>query len=193
MSAEKKGQTERVIGERKMVLRFLILAVALAGACGIPRTAVSQGNSPVPIDVAHHKASEAYFRLFEAKQTWQKAREIAHQTKYHGRQGRLAIIDTPEKHQFVLETFDFGRRNYANIIWIGLRYWCSFRALMWVNGNELKQGGFSVWTSPWYRSDVRCGQANIDYMGVYYNAQNRWQAAGQRKLGDHFLVEYPTS
>lgn len=179
-------------GRNKNVFyRFLLLIGALGLVWGISDTATGQGKRPTPIDIAYHSNSQAYFRLYKSTKPWGEAEKFATQSIYKGRQGRLAIIDTPEKHRWVVETFDFSKRDYANIIWIGLRYWCSFRKLMWVDGELLEPGDFSVWSAQWYRTNVRCGKVDIDYMGVYYTAKNRWQAAGQPKWGDHFLVEFP--
>lgn len=144
-------------------------------------------------DVIYHEPSDTYFELVvtgaavEANRLgWPAAAKRAAKKNYHGRQGRLAIVDTSEKHQFIQDNFDFPLPT-----WIGLRYWCSSRMLMWVDASIHAHTAFQSWARPWHRTHIRCGKNKIPYMPVYYTEDGRWQASGSAKKFRAFLVEYP--
>ncbi len=158
--------------------------------------AARSGDPPI-----YNPATKSYFQLLSLstyKKRWQDAREAAASQFFQGTRGRLAVIDRPETHEFVLENFEF-----RNPIWIGLRYWCSFRMLEWTGQrpySPTEPGRFHAWHPQWYRNDqsncapTRRGQEN--YMPVYYQplGENnaRWQASGPAKFFGLYLVEFPT-
>lgn len=144
-------------------------------------------------DTVHlHEPSGSYFELLDFAWTrkneisWDKAAEKAGRENYRGRRGQLAIVDTVDKHQFIRRHFDFRRP-----AWIGLRYWCSFRKMMWVDGSVHTHQAYQPWTTPWHRTGIRCGRNKIPWMPVYYTKDERWQAAGYRKAFRSMIVEYP--
>jgi hypothetical protein len=111
---------------------------------------------------------------------------------YKGRRGRLAIVDNGALYGWILEKFELVSRSTEKT-WIGLRYMCGSRALMWANGKEHPHSAFSFWDYPWYRVDgIRCGKSKVPWMGVYISGEtSRWRAAGDKKIYSRYLVEYP--
>ena len=116
--------------------------------------------------------------------------------------GRLAVIDRPETHQFILQKFILQNFEVNKVIWIGLRYWCHFRLLEW-NGlrpySPSDPGHFQAWHPQWARGKGCVGKSARGWdavLGVYYQPLGkqsaRWQAVGFAKFFNRFLVEYPT-
>ncbi|WP_281300077.1 MULTISPECIES: C-type lectin domain-containing protein [unclassified Iodidimonas] len=126
---------------------------------------------------------------------WKRANNTARSMTFRGRNGRLAVIDSPELYDWILEQWDVGSIQYDGDTWIGLRYWCNFRKLTWSDGSTHPFGAFGPWDAQWYRNgDIRCGVNAMDYMPVYISKNTRrWKAAGQMKGYAYFLVEYPPS
>ena len=124
---------------------------------------------------------------------WLKAQKKASSLKYKGVRGRLAIVRDLETHSFLRANFQFD-----STTWIGLRFFCSVRKLVWVDGSEHKRSSFKAWHRKWYRNaEVRCSTQNkLGYMPVYYLPNDKgfkWQAAGPVKGGfNSYVVEYPT-
>ncbi len=172
------------------------LVVMLIPLCMVGSTAFSAakpGDPPI-----YNPASKSYFQLIKENKTlpWLGARSAALSKNFKGVRGRLAVIDRPETHQFILQNFDISRE-----IWIGLRYWCRFRMLEW-NGlrpySPADPGHFHAWHPQWYRNTPLCGELSKEkgYKPVYYQPLGernaRWQASGHAKFFPRFLVEYPT-
>ena len=142
-----------------------------------------------------HEESGRYFQVIRVTPgqllnfNWGQANALASRQKYKGRRGRLAIIDDPSVHEFLTSTFRVRRNT-----WIGLRYMCSNRALVWVNGE--KQHGFAPWGRPWSLSEAvgntgdPC-RGSSHYLGVAYTPSMRWLASGHAKGWKSMLVEYP--
>lgn len=123
--------------------------------------------------------------------SWADAANRVSRLTYKGTNGRLAIVRDVETHEFLLQ---FPLKAPT---WIGLRLDCSTRELYWVDGSTLEKKDFHAWDlSQWYLTEnIRCSKSNnINHMGVFYQSRKdfRWQAAGQEKLFDYFLIEYPT-
>lgn len=124
---------------------------------------------------------------------WLKAQKKSSSLKYKGVRGRLAIVKDLETHSFLRANFQFD-----STTWIGLRFYCSVRKLVWVDGSEHKRSSFKAWHRQWYRNaEVRCSNQNgLGFMPVYYLSNEKgfkWQAAGPVKGGfNSYLVEYPT-
>lgn len=142
--------------------------------------------------MAHHANSGSYFELIDLGGTrkdeipWSDAAQKAATKRHKGRSGRLSIVDTREKHEFIKNNFDLEKPT-----WIGLRYFCGYRKLLWIDGSVHRRGGLQPWTVPWHRTHIRCGANKIPYMPVYYTKEARWQAAGSAKHFRAMLVEYP--
>lgn len=182
---------------RLRLLAFVLSAGLLAGSLGWSVGLAAEAGSP-PI---YNPATESYFQLLTLntqKKRWLDAREAAASKFFKGTRGRLAVVDRPETHEFVLENFEF-----KSPIWIGLRYWCGFRMLEWTGQRPYspsEPGRFHAWHPQWYRNDQSiCApsrQGTNNFMPVYYqplgNRNARWQASGPAKFFSLYLVEFPT-
>ncbi|WP_299614801.1 C-type lectin domain-containing protein [Pelagibius sp.] len=170
---------------------LLSLNVAVGDAA-----AVTKANDP-PI---YNPASKSYFQLLTTtggQGYWGSALEQARAQVFKGVRGRLAVVDTSETHEFIMKQFDM-----SNPIWIGLRYWCSFRMLEWVGlrpYSPTDPGHFHQWHPQWARHGQGCVPGSSGpraYMGVYYQPLGkqtaRWQAARAGKGFSLYLVEFPT-
>jgi hypothetical protein len=84
------------------------------------------------------------------------------------------------------------------VTWIGLRFLCSVRKLVWIDGSEHKRSEFKAWARQWFRNaKVRCRtQNNLGFMPVYYLPDTegfKWQASSPVKGGfNAYVVEFPT-
>jgi hypothetical protein len=149
-------------------------------------------------DLEYYEPSGSYFQLVrdDTKRLsgvrWHEAAADAAKMTYKGRRGRLAIVDNGALYGWILEKFELVSRSTEKT-WIGLRYMCGSRALMWANGKEHPHSAFSFWDYPWYRVDgIRCGKSKVPWMGVYISGEtSRWRAAGDKKIYSRYLVEYP--
>ncbi len=166
-------------------------------------SAAKPGDPPI-----YNPASKSYFQLLTLTtqtKSWRFAHGAALSRTFKGVHGRLAVIDRPGTHQFILQNFDITRET-----WIGLRYWCQFRVLEW-NGLRAYSPGdpghFHAWHPQWYRSPAEtwsygtptiCKYATTKehYLTFYYQPLGernaRWQASGNEKHWTQYLVEYPT-
>ncbi|RMD88476.1 MAG: hypothetical protein D6807_05655 [Alphaproteobacteria bacterium] len=125
---------------------------------------------------------------------WPEARVAAAKRQFKGRQGRLAVIDSPELYEWILATFDLGQYAHEGRTWIGLRYWCRFRQLTLANGEVYPDTGFTAWDRPWSRpgGQTCTSNAKLPYMSVYIEGTTgRWRATGYRKRFPFYLVEFP--
>ncbi|MEK9644533.1 MAG: hypothetical protein VW547_03220 [Alphaproteobacteria bacterium] len=122
-----------------------------------------------------------------------KAQKKAASIEFKGVQGRRGIVSDLETHSFLRANFQFG-----STTWIRLRFFCSIRRLVWVDGAEHKRSEFKVWARQWFRNaEVLCrNQTKLGFMPVYYLSDDKgfkWQAARSVKSGFRaYLVEYPT-
>ncbi|CCQ72905.1 C-type lectin domain-containing protein [Magnetospira sp. QH-2] len=158
----------------------------------------------------YNPESKSYFALVKAdvQQKFWDTLDVAAAARTHKDvHGRLAIIRTRETHDFVMKNLAI-----KSPTWIGLRYWCTFKSLQWVDGSKVKGADFQHWQSPWYRSkkttcldDPRSSRV---FMPVYYEPKNYrekgvflkgsknddayWRAAGHEQPFSHYLIEFPT-
>jgi len=146
-------------------------------------------------EIAYHAPSDTYYELVRRPPpvrqndvAWKDAVALADKRTHKRRQGQLAIVDGPELHRFLTETFSFDAPT-----WIGLRYWCRYRRMMWVNGTTHAHADFQAWANPWHRTQVTCSHNDIPYMPVYYTSRGQWQASGTVKRFMAYLVAYPAS
>ena len=159
-------------------------------------SAAKPGDPPI-----YNPASKSYFQLLTLttlRKQWRFAHGAALSRTFKGVRGRLAVIDRPETHQFILQNFELKFP-----MWIGLRYWCRFRMLEW-NGlrpySPSDPGHFQAWHPQWTRGNKGCvgksAEGRDAVLGVYYQPigkrNARWQAVGFAKFFGRFLVEYPT-
>lgn len=154
--------------------------------------------------IVYDPVSKSYFQLhgFTAAESkdprrvgdWLSAQSIASSLTFKGVPGRLAIVKTPEVHDFLLRTFRSFNRDDA---WIGMKVDCKSMKAYWTDGTPVDQQSFSAWDlGRWYRTDINCmNNPALGWMGVYYkpaNAGFRWQASGPAKAFEYMFIEYPT-
>ncbi len=174
---------------------FVVMLIPLCMAGTTALSAAKPDDPPI-----YNPASKSYFQLLKQttkKQNWGSAHRAALSRTFKGVRGRLAVIDRPETHQFILQNFEVNEE-----IWIGLRYWCRFRMLEW-NGlrpySPGDPGHFQAWHQQWYRKTPSCSSWRGNdqaYKPFYYQPLGgmnaRWQASGVAKAFPRYLVEYPT-
>jgi len=102
-------------------MRTILFTLALVFV-GVP-ACWAQGIATSP--PVYNPATKSYFQLVENQYhsyVWDKAQAEARTKIYKGVAGRLAVVDSPETHEFLVDHFDL--RDPRKAIWIGLRYWC---------------------------------------------------------------------
>ena len=151
------------------------------------------GLTPKPVKPAYNPHTKSWFELrvdLPKPSNWQNAVKFSRRHTFKGVRGRLAVVKDLETHSFLRANFDV-----IGPTWIGLRYFCSFRKLVWADGTEQPRTAFKMWAKKWYRTDVRCGKERIQFMPVYYLPTRhgfKWQASGPAKYFVSYFVEYPT-
>lgn len=176
-----------------------VLTVGLVGVLIAVGVAWSKASHGEPLYSPH---SKSYFELRSDKKNalWSEAQEAAEKLVYKGARGRLAVVRGIEVHQFLFRNFRLLEET-----WIGLRFWCRFKKLQWIDGRIHPRDGFNYWDPRWYRyygsADPGLqwcqsnGSARSGYMPVYYLPSDkgyRWQAVDSSKVFNYYLVEYPT-
>jgi len=171
-----------------------ILIISLSGPA-YPVEKPPPSSRPVAQGPILDQESGSYFELRLHKKGdptrhWDGAQRAAAGSTYQGRPGRLAVIKD-------LRTLNFIRENFrlSQPAWIGMRFYCGFRKLMWVTGEiqPLKSPG--MWAPSWHRTDIKCGNNNFQYMPIYLTEETSgsvsWQASGPAKAFNTYLIEYP--
>jgi len=188
------GRMEGVMRKIGVLLMLAILATAFEASA-----AAQYGK------VLYYAPSGRYFELVKVTKadapdryipdyTWLQADQAARQRVYKGIKGRLAAVDTQEVHTFILENLQPDQWTF-----IGLRYFCKVRKLLWTNGKSLERGQFQAWHPQWDQSaGAGCvnGGGEADWMSVAYTPANdgfRWVAKGAKKRYYAYIVEYPTN
>jgi len=188
----------------KRVLAVSILAVNISA----PTKAEPVYNQPV-----YNSVSKSYFELYSPDATdpkkrpvsisggieWIHAAKMAQKKTFHGVQGRLAIVNTRQIHEFLRDTFQS-----AGPVWIGLRYWCRYRKLQWVTGSIHPRGSFQKWGRIWnqvaaapsgQQKRANCPNSKQHTLGVHYWGVDQgffWNANGRFKQFNALFIEYPT-
>lgn len=185
----------------KSVWLFAVVLVAALSSSylgsGRILAAAELGDPPI-----YNPASKSYFQLVRntGRSVWADAYKTALAQTYKGVRGRLAVVDSLETHQFISENFDLSR----GAVWIGLRYWCDYRMLMWNDQRPYSPadpGHFQAWHPQWIRGgyeNTSCASwwaKDKAYMAVYYETFDglgaRWKAIGPQKGFGRILVEFP--
>ena len=169
----------------------LLVVIAFVTPLASPGSA-QEGNEPEdqPVYFPHTKS---YFSMMEIAHhpQWSVYNKRVQTKSYRGVRGRLAIIRDKETHEFVKKTF-----NLSKPTWIGLRFFCRYRKLVWSDGSTHPLSDFKIWAKQWYRNrGITCSSAHIDWMTVYYTPTSIgpvWQASGPGKGFSYALIEYPT-
>ena len=181
--------------------RSLLPALLAFTLFSVPATADAQqlpserraGSSGVAIKPIYNPHTKSYFELrvdLPDPPNWQTAVRYARTRKFKGVRGRLAQVKDLNTHSFLQANFEIREE-----AWIGLRYFCSFRKLVWADGEEQPRKAFKMWAKRWHRTKIKCGSQNISYMPIYYLPATkgfRWQASGPAKYFVSYFVEYQT-
>ena len=186
----------RALAARQAVDTAALLLLLLFALGSGTAQAVSGAEDP-PV---YNPASKSYFQLLKTTGkhgNWPESLEQAYRKTYKGVRGRLAVIDTPETHEFIMRNFDVSSE-----MWIGLRYWCEFRLLEWVGLRPFSPSDvdrFQLWHPQWSRGNQFCppnASGPGAFLGVYYQPTSKtsalWQAVRTGKGFGLLLVEYPT-
>ncbi len=188
---------------------WIIAIGALTLNISAPVNAEPVYNKPV-----YNPTSKSYFELYSPDADdpkkrpvsisggieWIHAARIAHKKSFRGTRGRLAIVNTQQIHEFLRDTFD-----PAGAVWIGLRYWCRYNKLQWVNGKFHPFDGFHKWGRHWNQNAAQplqgpkppyCPRSHKKAtLGVHYWGTNHgffWNANGTYKQFNALFIEYPT-
>lgn len=138
------------------------------------------------------KVTRAESKSYIPEFNWEEADRAARMRVYKGIHGRLASIETQAIHTFVFENLQPDEWTF-----IGLRYFCKLRKLMWSSGKSLERGQFQAWHAQWDQSETAgCVKSTgeADWMPVAYSPSRegfRWVAKGARKKYYAYIVEYP--
>ena len=128
------------------------------------------------------------------------AMAMASKRSYKGARGRLAIVKSLTTHEFLAKHL-----SPAGSAWIGLRYYCRFNKLMWVNGEIFENGkDFAPWSprgwrlqggSPRSTKESTCPSGRAGALPVHYWGMEdgfSWNANGYAKGFNAMIIEYPT-
>lgn len=190
---------------RRMLATMIVFFASYAGHADAKMLL----NTPV-----YNPQTKSYFELYAPAPkkallgeniyglSWRAAWRLAQQQEFHGVRGRLAVVKSRSVSDFLRDTFKPDME-----AWIGLRYWCRFHKLQWVNGDVWKLGDFSLWGRVWDREAEYPGQpgqreathtciGNAAYhLGVHYWRREYgfyWNANGYDKHWNLMFVEFPT-
>ena len=201
-----EGHSRRFPAARRVAAA---LTVALPLLHAPEQTNAQEGGRPVFGEKVYFPGTKNYYELVGAEAgdshrgalvmeiTWERAMRKATRRSYKGVQGRLAVVRSEKLHTFLKRTF-----RPDQITWIGLRYWCRFNRMQWVNGDFHDRSDYQRWDTVWARlggrphgqSKPRCHGAAwywpVHYWGVGYGF--RWNANDMQKEGHAYFVEYPT-
>ena len=123
--------------------------------------------------------------------SWRKARGFARSLNFGGVRGRMANVDSADRMKFIHDNFEI---NHA--AWVGGRFICRGRKLLWENGKIQKTGDYTRSHSKWYLTQkIRCSTQRLPYMPLLVTAEKNgfyWRASGPNKVFDFVLVEFPT-
>lgn len=184
-----------------MVLGALAFRVVPGEALAVMET--NPGGFLWRSEPVYNPDTESYYQMVQETKvskggpTWAQAQERAESWQYKGRQGRLAIIDSPQLYDWIRTEFILNNKRphkgvgYSHT-WIGLRYWCSVRELIWVDGSEHPHDSYAPWNTPWHHGGFTCTTNDLTYMGVFLSGEtDLWLAVGSKKRWRSYVVEYP--
>jgi hypothetical protein len=170
-------------------------AIALALFLVFGGLAKAQDTSDQKIGIPiYDPGSKRYFAFMASdpqNTTWDRVYQQARGLYYKGVQGRLAIVDSFEVHDFLLTHWPL---KYFEDAWIGLRYLCRARKLVWSDGKPFNPTEFAAWDKVWKQDIYFCGDVNDpkDWAPIAYSPQFTWIAKGRHKGYRWYFMEYPT-
>jgi hypothetical protein len=139
--------------------------------------------------------AKRYFELIDAfNREWKEVKADAETHQYKGVQGRLAIVDSAEVHNFLLLKFRADKKT-----WIGMEYMCQNRVLIDSTGKRMDGLTFQAWAREWKLDGYACNSGTmakeLEYMPLAYTEVRegfRWTGWGVAKRFDAYFIEYPT-
>jgi hypothetical protein len=178
-----------------LISRLFVSLIALlfsASASVAQQPATQPINTPI-----YDPAAKRYFALMPTEKrafagSWDNVATQARRQVFKGVQGRLAIVDNFEIHEFLLRHFHPDHYQY---VWIGLRYLCRARRLEWSDGRAFTPGSFQVWDVNWKQDIYVCSDKNDprDWAPVAYSPEMRsWIVKGRHKQYEWSFIEFPT-
>lgn len=176
------------------MLRYRIALIALGIFLVFGSIAKAQDTSDQKIGIPiYDPGSKRYFVMMHTsgQGTWDKVYAEARGLAYKGVQGRLAIVDSFEVHDFLLTHWPL---KYFEDAWIGLRYLCRARKLVWSDGKAFNPMEFAAWDKVWKQDIYFCGDIHDpnDWAPIAYSPQFTWIAKGRHKGYQWYFMEYPT-
>lgn len=184
--------------------RVAAMVLALAVFLAVPG---GPARAEKMIGPYYNPQTQSWFGLIKRNRdgflNFETARMIAQARTYKGLRGRLAIVRDKQTHDFIIDKLG---GSMVRMTLFGLRYWCKYGRLQWVDGSFQKAQAFGPWQMPWMLTDngrpASCGQ----YLAVYYEPAgmsykgmaddpviygNHWRAVGSEKHFWEFLIEFP--
>jgi hypothetical protein len=193
------SRPKHVSSGRVTAMKRLFLSTAIALSACLLATTTTGWAKPVSLsEPVYNPATKSYFALVwddenaanpeDQGLTWGEAYQRAKQRLFKGAQGRLAIINSLETHEFLINHF----RPQAEA-WIGVRYFCKARILERSDGVQMTRQTFQAWAPNW-RAGYACANDQQEYMPVYLSVASgfRWLGQGIAKRYHEYLVEFPT-
>lgn len=184
---------------------FVSVAFLIAASAGGAKAA----GEPVYDTKVYFSGTKSYYEMIPAMPGdsirgdvreigWTRAETKARQRIYKGVNGRLAVVRSPALHNWLLQTF-----RPDGLTWIGLRYWCQFNRLQWVDGSFHKRTAWAAWDVHWAKQGgtrtnppkkPACSQSTPFWPVHYWPSREGfyWNANGNKKEGKAFFVEYRT-
>ena len=148
-----------------------LLLGALNEATAQRRKTGSFSKVPVAIKPIYNPHTRSYFELrvdLPKPPQWRNAVRYARTKTFEGVRGRLAIVDDLKAHSFLRANFTLNEQ-----AWIGLRFFCGVRKLVWADSEIHDRKAFKAWAHQWHRTNIRCRSQPISYMPVAYTATNK--------------------
>jgi len=168
-----------------------LVAALLVTIAALPADAAGVYDRPV-----YNPDTNSYFVLKRGLGSgrWADALSKAPKTFYKGVRGRLAVIPDAKTDKWVYKNLQLSKLGDVSV-WMGMRYWCRHRKLMFSNGDIHPLKAYSNWRRPWYRQKkTNCPKwwGSRGFMGVTIQSKTgKWMAAGMHKGFQNYIVEYP--
>ncbi len=140
----------------------------------------------------YNGATKSYFQLVtvpaDRTAMWHSARARARGMVFNGVRGRLAVVDSAEIMVFVRDNFEV-----TGATWVGARFICKPRKLLWENAKIQDRGDYARWHQRWATSARQCPK--VRYMPLFLTAERAgfyWRASEPRQGLKYALVEFAT-
>ena len=178
----------------RAILSYSCGAALLLGSTTASFAATSKLDKPVA-GPYYNSETNSYFQLFRHSNpamghNWFKANGLAKRKFHKGERGHLAIVRDRQTLEFVRDKFPKMGNAY-----IGLRFFCKYRKLLWDDGKFQGPKASGMWHPSWARGGVKNGCGPEGFMSIYLTGSDPrgmlWQATGPAKVRTYFLVEYP--